>query len=294
MKLTIIGATGSMSGPRSAASCYLVQAPGKDPETGRDRIWSIVLEMGPGSFGSLWRHLPPRDVDALFLSHCHADHMGDIISMHVYRKWGPEGCLPALALYGPRAVRDRIRQIDGTTEPEMYEDEFDIHTLVAGEPVRVGPMTVTPVIGQHTVESFGLRIEGPRFIDEDGAGDASCAHGLIVGERTDAHAKSLQAGGNGATMFFTGDTDLVPTIVEGARGVDLLLTEVGFTTDDVTRGIHMDGVRAGELATAAGVGHLVATHIQPWVSHERVLEELRTTWSGPVDFADTDRSFIVG
>ena len=76
--------------------------------------------------------------------------------------------------------------------------------------------------------------------------------------------------------------------------VDLLPTEVGFTCEDSVRGIHMDGRRAGSFATRANVGRLVATHIQPWTETEQVLAELRQTWSGPVDFACLESSFVVG
>ena len=47
----------------------------------------------------------------------------------------------------------------------------------------------------------------------------------------------------------------------------------------------MDGVRAGEVATRAGVGRMIATHIQPWTPRAQVAEEIRQTWSGPLDFA---------
>ena len=85
MRLTVVGATGSMSGPGSPASCYLVQAEGRCPVSGLLRTFSVLLDLGPGSFGALWRHMDPCDIDALFLSHCHADHMGDIISLQVHR-----------------------------------------------------------------------------------------------------------------------------------------------------------------------------------------------------------------
>ena len=67
--------------------------------------------------------------------------------------------------------------------------------------------------------------------------------------------------------------------------VDLLLSEVGFTAADQVRGIHMDGLRAGRVAAEAGAGALVATHIQPWTSHELVRAELARTWDGPLSFA---------
>ncbi|MBF1730569.1 MAG: MBL fold metallo-hydrolase, partial [Trueperella pyogenes] len=89
MRLRIIGCTGSMSGPDSPASCYLLQAHGPDERTGKERTWNLVLDMGPGSFGELWRYIEPANLDAVIFSHCHADHMGDVISLHVYRRWGP-------------------------------------------------------------------------------------------------------------------------------------------------------------------------------------------------------------
>lgn len=266
MRLTIIGATGSMSGPQSPASCYLVRAKGPDPKTGEQREWSIALEMGPGSFGALWRHIDPRDLDALVLSHTHADHMADIISLQVHRRWGPGAGLDPLLLAGPIGTLERIRQIDGTRLPDDYAKEFSIRTVRAGHAYRVGPMTLRPYPGVHTVEAFGTRIEGPAESDP---------------ERT-------------VSMFFTGDTDEAPAIERGASGVDLLLSEVGFTAADEVRGIHMDGARAGRLATRAGVGRLVATHIQPWTDPRVVEAELRTEYSGRLDFAVSDAEFTVG
>ena len=67
--------------------------------------------------------------------------------------------------------------------------------------------------------------------------------------------------------------------------VDVLLSEVGFTSDEREPDMHMDGRRAGELATRAGVGRMIATHIQPWTPRERVVSEVRQTWAGPLDVA---------
>lgn len=264
MKLTVIGCTGSMSGPQSAASCYLIQAQGPDASTKKNRTWSVALDLGPGSFGALWRHLDPCQLDALYISHGHADHMGDIISMHVHRRWGPGSHLKPLDLYGPLGMIDRVRQIDGVSDSETYEREFAFHTLRAGQPFTVGPMVFTPAQGHHSVESFGVRIDGPSSV---GPGDVS--------------------------LFYTGDTDEVASITQGARGVDLLLCEVGFTVNDSARGIHMDGVRAGRLASQAEVGLMVATHIQPWTDKQQVADELRQTWSGSVEFAASDREFVI-
>lgn len=257
MKLTVIGATGSMSGPESPASSYLIQARGRDRASGQERTFSLVCDIGPGAFGALWRHVCPRDLDALALSHCHADHMGDIISLQVYRKWGPGSSCPPLSLLGPAQTLSRVRQIEGAAEPERYECEFAFTQLRLGHAYEVGPLTVRPYRALHPVEAFGLRIEGPSEEDPSRA----------------------------VSLFYTGDTDLCESIIEGARGVDLLLSEVGFTSDETEPDMHMDGRRAGEVARRAGAKRMLATHIQPWTPRERVAAEIRQTWDGPLGFA---------
>lgn len=263
MRLRIVGCTGSMSGPRAAASSYLVQAEGVDPSTGGERTWNVVLDLGPGSFGQLWRHVDPCDLDAVVFSHCHADHMGDVISLHVHRRWGPGRGHGRIVVAGPDQVLDRVRQVDGVGEEEDYSTEFDIRTLRAGEPLVVGPLTLTPSTAWHTVPAFGLRVDGP----------------------------SEQDAASRVTLFYTGDTDACDTIVEGARGVDLLLSEAGFTRADSPRGIHLTGERVADVAKRAGVGRVVLTHIQPWTDPRVVVDEVRTGWEGPLDVASAGQLY---
>lgn len=263
MKLTIVGCTGSMSGPLSPASCYLVQAEGFDPETESNRTWSVLIDLGPGGFGESWRYLNPKLLDAVVLSHCHADHMADVISLHVHHRWHPEGRITGLPVYGPAETHRRFLEIDGYADPDAYADVFDFKTVSAEDTFQVGPLSFTPYLGNHTVEAYGFRIEGP------------------------------SENGGRAVLAYTGDTDEAETIEEMARDVDLLLSECGFTKDDIPRGIHLDGDRAGTLATRANVSNLVLTHIQPWTNPEQVLEEIVTTWAGPVTLAARGQEYYL-
>lgn len=274
MKLTIIGCTGSMSGPQSAASCYLVQARGYDPAIRAERVWNVALDLGPGSFGALWNHIDPSDLDAVIFSHCHADHMGDVISLHVHRRWGPAQGRAPLLLAGTSNLLDRIRQIDGCPPEEDYAADFRIHTMEAGEVFECGPLRVTPVEGWHSVASFGVRIEGPSEV-------------LTASASPEGEVRST------ATMLYTGDTDYCQSMVEGAQGVDLLLSEAGFTLADEVEGIHMNGVKVGRLASEAGVGRLVVTHIQPWTEPSVVVDEVRQSWSGALDVAASNQVYVI-
>lgn len=266
MKLTVIGSSGSMSGPASSASSYLVQARGLDPSTGEMRTWSVVLDMGPGSFGQLWKHLDPRAVDALLISHGHADHMADIISFHVFLKWHPEGRQASLYTAGPAEVRARMAQIDGYADEDEIVEMLDFHPVVNGDVFQVGPMKISAFPGNHTVESFGFRIEGP---SEDGGSTRS------------------------VTLAYTGDTDSCAGMSEMAQGLDLLLAECGFTEVEQVRGIHLTGGRAGLLARQGGVGRLVLTHIQPWTDPGVPLAEARVEFDGDIEVAMAGSTWVL-
>ncbi|EHM89459.1 hypothetical protein HMPREF0045_00124 [Actinomyces graevenitzii C83] len=300
MKLTIVGCSGSMSGRKSSASSYLVQAwgpntklqlPGTEkmrlvvddelaaincavapevtnaqPDAGNDqRLWSLVLDFGPGSMGQLLNYLDPADLDAICISHCHADHMVDLVGMHVYRRWRPEGALGPVLCIGPSTTCERLRGVDGAASCEDYHTEFSFVTAVPGRSTQIGPFTVTPFTALHPVEAYGYLVQGPSEDDP---------------------TKQV-------TLAFTGDTDLcegMSQMVSG--GVDLLLAEAAFVEGrDVLRGMHLTGYRAGQLASEANAGQLVLTHIQPWTCHDVPLAEARQSFTGPVYDAQPGRSW---
>ena len=276
MKITVIGCTGSMSGPDSSASSYLVQARGMSAE-GTERTYSVVLDLGPGSMGQMLRYIDPADLDALVISHCHADHMVDLVGMHVFRRWNPAGALGPVLTIGPAELPARLRGVDGTSEAETYATEFTFRTAVPGQSIQIGPMTITPFEALHPVEAYGYRIEGPsQSLGQDG-----------VPTR--------------AAMAFTGDTDLTESMIDMANGVDCLLAEAAFVEGrDTVRGMHLTGKRAGELAAGTAgqtprrpVGHLVLTHIQPWTDPGVPLRNAAHVFDGPLEAATAGASWEI-
>ena len=263
MRLTVIGCTGSMSGPHAPASCYLVQAEGPG-EDGAPRTWSILLDLGPGAFGQLMNVLDPARVDAVVLSHLHADHMTDMISYHVYRRWHPNGALGPVRVFAPTGALERVRGVGGDGPEEDYAGEFDFRGLQAGQEVQIGPFRVTPFHAEHPVEAYALRIAGPG------------------------------ADGGEVTLTYSGDTDACEGLLEAARGADLFLSEAAFVDGrDEARGIHLTGGRAGEVATSAEAARLVLTHIQPWTDPAQVLAPACEQYSGPVEVAVPGASWVL-
>src|SRR5262249_56407453 len=76
MKLTVLGCAGSFPGPDSPCSSYLVEAEG----------YRLLLDFGTGSLSSLQRHATLTSVDAILLTHLHADHVLDACGYVVVRR----------------------------------------------------------------------------------------------------------------------------------------------------------------------------------------------------------------
>lgn len=267
MKLTVIGCTGSMSGPNAAASSYLIQE-----SDGRGGIWSVVCDMGPGSFGNLWRVLGVcgfdinrgHVLDAVMFSHWHADHCSDLLSYQIFRRWHPKVKMPVQHVYSPGGGLQRVRQLDGFAGedgfPEFAFHDFDVphsngQDIVAGTPIVIGPMSITPYSAYHAVPAVSLRFQS-----------------LVTGK----------------VITYSGDTDYCPGVVEAARDADIFLADCGFTDDDTAQGIHMSGTRAGRVAREAGVKMLVPTHIQPWTDPDIPVAEAQRQFDGEIRLAFQD------
>ena len=57
--------------------CYLVE------QEHAGRTWRLVLDLGNGALGALHRHADPLAIDAVALSHLHADHCLDFTGYYV-------------------------------------------------------------------------------------------------------------------------------------------------------------------------------------------------------------------
>lgn len=243
MRLTVIGCAGSFPNPASAASCYLVEHEGT----------RIVLDIGPGSLGPLAAATDLRALDAVLLSHLHADHCLDLAGMYVARKYHPQGPPPPLAVHGPRGTGRRIADAYRTTPEEPVDGLGRIYRFVdhSPDPVRIGPFTITVTRVAHPVQAYAIRVDA-----------------------------------GGTSLVYSGDTGPTRALVELARGADLALFEASFlSAADNPRDLHMTGVQAGEHAAAAGVHRLVLTHLVAWNDSMATLAEGRSAFDGEVALA---------
>jgi len=249
LKLTVIGCSGSFPGPESPASCYLVEAEG----------FRLLLDLGSGALGPLQRHIAVSDVDAVALSHLHADHCLDMCSYYVARRYRPGGpLLRKIPVYGPGGTAERLaRAYEMPADPGMTE-EFSFLGYPEGA-FELGPFRVSAVPVRHPVEAYGFRVE----------------HG-------------------GRVLAYSGDTAPCDGLVRLAKGADTLLCEASFHEGrDTVPDLHLNGREAGEHAARAEVGRLLLTHIPPWNDPQRTLAEAVAAYEGPTELARPDAAYDI-
>lgn len=258
MRLTVVGCSGSLPGPSSAASCYLVEADGVARDGSR-RTWRLVLDLGSGALGPLQRYTSTGDIDAIALSHLHPDHCLDMCGLYVALRYDPSGRrADRLPVHGPEGTAYRLAAAYGLPADPGMTGELDVRPWATGTAVTVGPLTVTPHAVLHPVAAFGVRVEGPAEDDP---------------------ARRVALG-------YSGDTDACDGLTALAAGVDLLLAEASFHEGrDTDRGIHLTGRRAGQAAAEGAVGRLVLTHLPPWNDPRRSMAEAGEVFAGPVELA---------
>ena len=250
MRLTVAGCSGSLAGPRSPASCYLVQA-----EHG-GRTWNLVLDLGNGALGALQRHTDLTAIDAVILSHLHPDHCLDLCGLYVAQKHNPTVVeRTRIPVYGPRGTSERMARAYGITGPEGMRREFDFRDLVDARAIRIGPFTVTPHRVVHPGEAYGVRVEA-----------------------------------DGAVLAYTGDTDSCDGLNPLLSDATLVLADSAFVDGrDVTKGIHLSGSRAARAAVdAGGVRRLMLTHMPPWNDPAVCRSQAEAVWPGTVEVAELD------
>lgn len=250
MKLTVVGSSGSYPGPDSPASCYLLTA----RHQGRD--FNILLDLGNGALGALQRHLDPAVVDAVLITHLHADHCLDLCGFYVLRKYHPLGAMPQIPVWGPKRTPRRLARAYGLSPEPGMREEFDFRRYPK-ESFQVGPFKVTARRVNHPVPAYALRVEA-----------------------------------DGKALAYSGDTGPCDALTETANQADVFLCEASFVEGgDNPPDLHLTGAEAASIAAQAGAKTLLLTHIPPWHDARVVLSEAHGHFAGALSLAEVGRTY---
>ncbi len=192
-----------------------------------------------------------RTVESVYLSHFHPDHCAGLVPL-LFAHYVPDGRsrrrLRIVGAAGTAHLYDSLRRAWGDwMAPKSLEIEI---SEVRGHAFEDGSFEVTVGLGPHTESSLAFRIS------EKGGG----------------------------TLVYSGDTPGGESLVNLARGADLLLLECSFPAGMRVSG-HLSADEAGRIAAAAGVRRLVLTHFYPECASADVRSQAAEHFKGEITLA---------
>jgi ribonuclease BN (tRNA processing enzyme) len=168
--------------PTAGAPCsgYLVDASGT----------LVLVDLGLAVWSELLRHADPNALAAIWISHLHPDHAGNILAAYQWAANSDDA--QRLRIYGPPGWAERVGAFlpvpDG---PEQVRRLFDVreHTH---DTEHLDDITITAVPVQHSVPTFGLRLAhvGTTFAFSADSGPCSALDALAE----EAHLFLCEAG----------------------------------------------------------------------------------------------------
>jgi ribonuclease BN (tRNA processing enzyme) len=256
MRLTVLGKSPSWQDADGACSGYLIEEDGT----------TILLDCGNGVFSKLRRYCDYTCVDAVLISHLHADHFLDLVPFSYALTYAPrQQSVPVdrwpgtdtparPVLYAPRGARDLFRRVVGAWGNEdLIENAFDLREFDPSEPLEIGTMRIRFATVPHFTETFAIDIA------------------------------STNGGGR---ITYGADCSPNEELVEFARGSDLLIVEATLPRPERTgmRG-HLTPQEAGEHATRAGVKAVLLTHVSDELDELWVRRCAKEAFTGPIEVA---------
>lgn len=250
MRLTVLG--GSAAGPNTGQGCsgYLVEVDST----------RLVLDLGPGTLPELRRHAEFRALDALIVSHCHLDHMLDLLALRFALAYNPHPPTRPLPLWLPPGGRTFLgRAAEAFAEPgkadAFFSTVFDVAEYDPEGILTIGVARVTFAPTVHFVPCWAMRVAGA---------------------------------GNGGDLVYTADTGPTAHLADFAANASVLVAESTFLAPVVERPAergHLTAAEAAEMALAAGVSTLVLSHLWEELGFEAYRDQAAGVYPGRIEVA---------
>jgi len=254
LQLTPIGTSPAWYNPGEPNSGFLLEGGGR----------RVLVDCGSGVIS---RYLAlfgaDHPIDAIVLSHVHADHCFDLVPLKygiefgTLRDWSPQ-------LWLPPGARDRLTRLVSAWDEDFsyFDGAYDVRDYDTSAAFDVGPFTVSALDVPHYIESKALRFE----LD-------------------------------GTSFGYSSDLGPTEAIAPFMHGVDLLLAEAAFPEDgdlDMPGRGHITASEAGRIAHDAGAHSLLLTHVPEELGLERSRELAAAAFrSGPVHVARSGERYDV-
>ncbi len=254
MRLTILGRSPATPNPGEACAGYLVEGDGS----------RVLVDIGPGVVAQLLQRHHPDELDAVVVSHMHADHMLDLVTLRYVYPWRARPREERLRVILPPGSADQMLDLaKGVGNARHFEDSFRLSEHDGSRPVTFDGLSLTPIETQHYIPCWGFRIEA-----------------------------------DGKRLAYTADTAPCGGLVDLADGPDLLLSEATLRSLDEDaappepRG-HLTPAEAGEAAREGGARRLMLTHLPVNGNGGWAVDEAANAFEADVEVAEPARVYEI-
>lgn len=258
VKLTVLGGASFVPNPGQGCSSYLIESDSA----------SILLDCGPDTLQELRKHTDYSKLDAIVISHLHADHILDLIPFRYGLVYGLASLDERIKLYLPpdgmnlfNNIADALDVAD-ESNADFWAEPFDILEYATDETVEIEDLVVSFTPTQHFVPCNAIKVQN-------------------------------EAG----TICYTADTGRVDNLVQFATNADILISEAT-SVDHVdvpknARG-HLTPEDAGDLARLSKSKLLLLSHLWSERSDDEVLQAARRRFDGNIAIAKPGSTLYVG
>jgi ribonuclease Z len=287
LSIFFAGTAGSVPSARRGLPALLIRRGGE----------RLLFDCGEGTQRQLLRSVGLPDMDAVFITHYHADHWLGLPGM--LKSFALRDRTAPLTVYGPRGLgelMDAMRIVYGRVPYELEIRELEPMQTVRGDGYGVVAIPVNHsranCVGYALVEDARPGEIDPRVAQQLGVTPGEDFGRLQRGEEV-AGVRPEQVMGaarQGRKIVISGDSGPCEALALAAHEADVLVHEATFAEEEAERARqtgHSTARQAAELARAAHVRLLVLTHFSSRYAGGELREEARAVFAAtqaPRDF----------
>jgi ribonuclease Z len=286
-----LGTGGSVPSARRSTASVLISRGGE----------RLLFDCGEGTQRQMQRSVGLVQVDAIHLTHFHADHVLGLPGL--LKTYDLTDRETPLTIYGPRGLQDLFTVFKPIVGRLHFE--LELVELEPGEGVARDGYEVKSFEVAHSGRAYGYALveerrpgrfdieaakrlgvpEGPAFAALQRGEEVQGADGPVEPEQV------VGADRPGRTVALTGDTSPCPATVAAAADAELLIHDASFAEEDVQRAAetgHSTVAQAAAVAEEAHVKMLALVHISSRYHVGKILEEAQDVYEATVAPKDFD------
>jgi ribonuclease Z len=293
MNLVFFGTAGSMPTADRSPTALMIRRGGE----------RLLFDCAEGTQRQMLRsNVGLVDLHEVFLTHYHADHYLGLPGM--LKTFALRGRDVPITIYGPAGLSELFSSLRRIFGKLTYP--YELVELTAGDTLERDDYRLATFQVSHGVSSVGYALiedDRPGRFDVTTANELGVPNGPERGALQRGEPVTLADGRvvspeqvlgetrPGRTIVIAGDTAPCDSVLEAARGAELLVHEATFLEDERDRAretLHSTAVDAAGLARDAGVGMLALTHLSTRYFGPDVAREARAVFAETVVPRDFD------